>query len=94
MPWYTYILLCSDGSYYVGHTEDVTARLALHNAGRGAIYTAHRRPVVLVYSESSPSKSIAITREKQIKKWSHAKKQALAEDDLDQLHSLAKRRST
>ena len=93
MQWHTYILQCSDGSYYFGHTEDVATRLMLHNAGKGANYTARRRPVTLVYSDSFPSKPQAIAREKQLKKWSRAKKKALINGDLDRLHRLAKRMS-
>ena len=91
MHWFTYILLCSDDSYYVGHTEDIEARLALHNAGKGAVHTAHRRPVTLVYIEPYPSKAQAIAREKQIKKWSRAKKRAIINGDLVRLHNLAER---
>jgi predicted GIY-YIG superfamily endonuclease len=92
MQWFAYILLCSDDSYYVGHTEDPEARVTLHNAGKGASYTAHRRPVILAYSESFPTKREAIAREKQLKKWTRAKKQALVNKDLDRLHDLARRR--
>jgi predicted GIY-YIG superfamily endonuclease len=92
MHWFTYILLCSDDSYYVGHTEDIEARLALHNAGKGAVHTAHRRPVTLIYLEPYPSKAQEIAREKQLKKWTRAKKQALVNKDLDRLHDLAMRR--
>ena len=92
MSWFAYILLCSNGSYYVGHTEDLEARLTLHNAGKGAHYTAHRRPVFLAYSESFPTRRLAMEREKQLKKWSRAKKQALVNEDLNRLHDLARRR--
>jgi tRNA/rRNA methyltransferase len=92
MQWHTYILLCSDGSYYVGHTEDPAKRIDTHNAGHAAVYTKNRRPVELVYSEPHSSKSEAITREKQIKRWSKAKKQALVDGQLDALHVLAKRK--
>ena len=50
MPW-IYILRCSDGSLYVGHTEDVGAREARHNDGNASRYTSRRRPVKVVYSE-------------------------------------------
>lgn len=48
---YTYILECSDGSYYVGSTKKLEKRIAQHNAGEGAEYTKHRLPVKLVYFE-------------------------------------------
>ena len=48
MSWHAYILKCSDGCFYVGHAENVEARLAMHNSGKGAVYTAQRRPATLV----------------------------------------------
>lgn len=93
MRWFTYILQCADGSYYVGHTSDVDARIAIHNAGKGAAYTRLRRPVDLVYSETHSRQTEAITREKQIKRWSRAKKRALIIGDQASLHDLAKRRN-
>lgn len=51
MNAYTYILRCADGTLYCGWTNDLTARLAAHNSGRGAKYTRGRGPVQLAYSE-------------------------------------------
>ena len=87
MSYFTYILKCSDGSYYVGHTEDLEDRLCRHNAGRGPAYTVARCPVLLVYSEYHTTKSGPAKRERQIKKWSRAKKQALIEGDPGSLKS-------
>ena len=87
-----YILECSDGSYYVGHTEDVDARLKAHNDGRAARYTYPRRPVTLAYSENFKTEDEAIRRELQIKGWARAKKEALIAGDLDRLKVLSKRR--
>ena len=50
-PCFVYILVCSDGSYYVGSTSDLRDRERIHNEGHGAEYTATRRPVRMVYSE-------------------------------------------
>ncbi len=77
----------------MGHTEDVQKRLTTHNAGKGAHYTANRRPVKLAFSETHPSKAEAIVRETQIKKWSRAKKQALIDGDAAKLHEHSKRHS-
>ena len=77
MTWYVYILRCADGSLYTGVTNDLDARLAAHNAGKGAKYTAPRRPVSLVYHEPVDSKSAALKREKLIKRWPRTQKQAL-----------------
>ena len=67
-------------------------RIEMHNAGRGPKFTACRRPVTLVYSEAFDSMQQARQREIQIKKWSHAKKEALLVGDLQRLHKLSRRR--
>ena len=92
MVWYTYILQCENGSYYVGHTSDLEARLALHNEGKGSTHTAKYRPVHLVYSEPHMDQTSAMARERQLKKWSRAKKEALIAKDYVRLKDLAKRR--
>ncbi|MBU1567536.1 MAG: GIY-YIG nuclease family protein [Proteobacteria bacterium] len=67
--WFVYIVRCRDGCYYTGITTDLTRRIAEHNSpDGGAKYTRPRRPVTLVYSESTPSRSTATQRENQIKK--------------------------
>ena len=76
-PWFTYILECADGSYYVGITNELSLRLAEHNAGQGARWTAQRRPVQLRYAESHPDKGAARRREAEIKGWRREKKRAL-----------------
>jgi putative endonuclease len=90
--FFVYILRCADDSLYVGHTSNVEARLNVHNEGRGALWTACRRPVILVYQEKHASEAEAIAREGQIKRWTHAKKLALINGDRAVLKSLAKRR--
>jgi putative endonuclease len=76
-PYYVYLLRCADGTLYTGSTTDVEARERKHNAGLGAKYTAARRPVRMVYSEVHGSRSAAQQREAQLKRWTHAKKEAL-----------------
>ena len=75
--WFTYILECADGSYYVGITNDLNLRLAEHNNGVGARWTARRRPVKLRYAESHSGKSVARKREIEIKGWRREKKVGL-----------------
>jgi predicted GIY-YIG superfamily endonuclease len=88
---FVYILKCADDSLYVGHASNVDDRVKVHKEGRGALWTACRRPVDLVYQEQYPSDAKAIARERQIKRWSHAKKLALISGDRAALKSLAKR---
>ena len=90
MPW-MYILQCVDGSYYVGSTWNLEKRLWQHNQGKGAKYTARRRPVELVYSEEYDSIADAFEREKQVQNWSGAKREALIRGEYDTLPGLARK---
>ena len=74
---YTYILRCSDGTYYTGWTNDLEKRLAAHNSKRGAKYTKARLPVELVYYEKFEDKTDAQKREYAIKKLTRAQKEML-----------------
>ena len=76
MPW-VYILRCADGTLYVGHTSDLAWREKRHNDGLAASYTARRRPVRMAYSEEYASTERAIARERQLKRWTVRKKEAL-----------------
>jgi putative endonuclease len=82
MGGWTYILLCADGSYYVGSTsDDPDARTAQHNDGTFGGYTSLRRPVKLVFAEHFLDIRQAHAFERQIKKWSRAKKEVLIRGD-------------
>jgi predicted GIY-YIG superfamily endonuclease len=94
MRFVTYILLCDDNSFYVGHTHDLTARVVLHTQGRGAFHTASRGSPHLVYSEEHATESAAMARERQLKKWSRAKKAALIRGDFTRLHELSRSHGT
>lgn len=78
--WFVYLVRCADGSLYAGITTDVDRRVEEHNLDdvRGARYTRGRRPVVLVYAESTASRSAATRREREIKKMRRSAKLALA----------------
>lgn len=65
---YTYILRCSDDTFYTGWTNDIEKRVKAHNDGKGAKYTKPRRPVELVYVEEFDDKIDAMKREAAIKK--------------------------
>jgi len=74
---YVYILRCRDNTFYTGYTVNINRRLQLHEAGKGAKYTRGRGPFELVYKESFPTKSAALQREYEIKRWNRQKKLAL-----------------
>lgn len=75
--YYAYIALCSDGTYYVGYTDDVKKREKAHNLAKGAKYTRSRLPVSIVYFEECEDKSAAMSREWHLKKLTHAQKNEL-----------------
>jgi putative endonuclease len=90
---YVYMLSCADGSFYVGSTKNLSARIKTHNDGRGAAHTFKHHPFRLVYSERFLSEIEALARERQLKRWSHQKKTALSEGNRERLKLLSKRRS-
>ena len=93
MEYHVYMLQCSDNSFYIGVTNDVDRRLHEHVTGTSAdAYTFKRRPVTLVYSATFSEVQDAISWEKQIKRWSKAKKKALMKGQEEILIALAKRR--
>lgn len=89
---YVYILKCADTTFYTGVTSNLTQRLFQHEIGfYPDCYTAKRRPVELVFYAEFTDINLAIVKEKQIKKWSKAKKTALINGDFDALPNLAKK---
>ena len=74
MHWYLYIVQCSDKSLYTGISLDVEKRVAKHNSNTGAKYVRGKLPVLLVYSERLIDQQAAMKREREIKKWSKARK--------------------
>ena len=87
----TYILRCADNKLYVGSTTDMGERLKRHNAGHASEFTHLHRPVALVYKEEYDTYQEAFNRERQLKKWSHAKKEALISGDIERLKELSKK---
>jgi putative endonuclease len=89
---YVYILKCADNSYYTGVTSNLNQRLYQHqSAFYPDCYTVSRRPVELVFYAEFTNIEFAIDKEKQIKKWSRAKKEALINGDYDAIPNLAKK---
>ena len=77
MPYYVYVILCDDGSFYTGYTKNVKSRLRLHINGKGARYTRMHKPKKLVYAEQFESRAEAMRREKRLKKLGHQQKREL-----------------
>jgi len=92
MAFHAYLLLCADGSFYAGHTDDLARRMAQHESGALRGFTAKRRPVLLVWQQDFATRDEALSAELRIKGWSRAKKKALIEGDWKLVQVLAKRR--
>lgn len=87
---YVYILRCSDGSYYVGVTNDLELRYEQHEQGIiTSCYTYKRRPLDIAYYELFDGPNSAIAFEKKLKGWSKAKKEALINSNWVRLKELA-----
>src|SRR3989339_882986 len=74
MPYYVYILECSNKALYTGITTDLERRLKEHQTGKGCHYTKYNPGIKIRYFEEHPNRSSATKREAEIKKWSRAKK--------------------
>ncbi|SDE53642.1 Predicted endonuclease, GIY-YIG superfamily [Pricia antarctica] len=85
----TYILECSNGSYYSGSTKNLEKRLQQHQNGEGANHTKKRLPVKLVYVEEFSRIDEAFYREKQIQGWNRKKKEALINGEHNKLPELS-----
>lgn len=88
---YVYLLRCADDTFYIGTAKELVARVAMHNAKRGAKYTRPRLPVVLIYQEGPMSLTKALRREHQLKQLTRAQKEALVAGTLLVAHRRAPR---
>jgi len=91
--YFVYILKCSDDTYYTGVTNDIDRRFAEHQEGENKnSYTFKIRSVSLVFFAEFSNIDYAIEKEKQIKKWSKAKKEALINGNYELLPELSKKK--
>jgi tRNA/rRNA methyltransferase len=88
-PFFVYMLICSDGSYYIGHTDNIEKRIAEHHDGSIKGYTQSRLPVNVVYIKDFATRDEALIVERQIKGWSRKKKDALIRDDWNMIKKLS-----
>ncbi len=73
MWYYMYVLESTiDKTTYIGYTDNLKERLKDHNSGKTKSIK-HKIPMVLVYCEAYRNKTLAIKRERFLKKNSAAK---------------------
>jgi putative endonuclease len=90
--YFVYIVECADSTLYIGSTNDIEKRILSHNTSKvGAKYTRGRRPVILKYYESFETKSEALKREIEIKKFTRTQKNFLITDQERQLKKCKKK---
>lgn len=92
IDFYVYILKCNDRSYYVGHTDNIEQRISAHRLKQYHCYTSTRLPIEVVFIQCFATRDEAFHAERQIKKWSRQKKEALIEGNWEKIASLAKKK--
>ena len=90
MGFWAYMLHCADRTFYVGHTDDLDARIGTHQSGLIKGYTSTRLPVTLVWADEFPTRYEALQAERQIKGWGRAKKLALIRGDWKLISALVR----
>lgn len=90
MFYFLYILRTFSNTLYIGQTNNLEKRIKEHQnkTNKSAKYIRYFGTVELVYSEKYLTRSEAMHREVQLKKWSRAKKEALIRGDLKLLKIL------
>lgn len=74
---FVYILESADGKYYVGYTTDLERRMEQHRNGKGSKFVRGFGFKKLLYHESYQTKSKALKREAELKRWTRVEKQVL-----------------
>ncbi len=91
MDFWVYMVRCSDGSFYTGHTDNLEMRINQHQSGAfPSCYTFKRRPVELVFVQEHATREEALSSEQQIKGWGRKKKEAMTRGDWAEVSRLAR----
>jgi putative endonuclease len=89
---WVYILQSADGSLYIGQRSNLPERLRKSRLGLGSKHTHDHEAARLIYYEGPIAPHEAVARERQLKRWSHAKKEALIRNDAATLRWLSQSR--
>jgi putative endonuclease len=79
--YFVYILTTGDRHtvLYIGVTNSLERRASEHSLGLGSAFAWQYNAHKLIYFEAYPDPTSAMAREKQLKRWSRAKKETLVE---------------
>lgn len=86
--YFLYILRNKCNCLYIGQTNNIERRIKDHQSGNGAKFIKDYGEFELVYSEKFETRDMAMQREKQLKHWTRAKKEALISKDYPLLKKL------
>ena len=87
--YYVYILASkTNGTTYVGMTNDLLRRVDEHRNGLVSVFTKKYAVHLLVHFEQCESAAVAIWREKRLKKWDRTWKIRLIEQDKPEWRDL------
>jgi putative endonuclease len=75
--WFVYVARCADATLYIGIARDVAARIAAHDAGRGARYTRGRGPLEVLATRRCAGKGDALRLELALKRLGRSEKLAV-----------------
>lgn len=75
--YFLYLLECSDKGIYTGITTDVARRFKEHKADLGGRYTRSRQAVKILHTEQFETRSAALERESEVKRWTRERKLSL-----------------
>jgi len=90
MVYYVYLLEMKDKRIYTGYTDNLLRREKEHKNGKGAKVTATYGTEKILHVEKHSSRAKALRREKQIKRWTRAKKLALISGNIKELKNLSR----
>ncbi|MFH1536632.1 MAG: GIY-YIG nuclease family protein [Patescibacteria group bacterium] len=94
MPYFVYINGGEDNKLYVGQTNNIIRRLEEHKIGKGGKYSTRKFKGILMlrHLEIYSTRKDAEKREKQLKGWTRMKKEALINDNENQLKQLSRKK--
>jgi putative endonuclease len=87
--YWTYIMTNRSGTLYIGVTNNLARRVYEHRNHVLPGFTAHYRIDRLIHAESFSEIRDAISRERQLKNWSRARKLALIKENNPDWRDLA-----